>query len=94
MPDSHITITHNDTVHYFTMADDETILDAALLDGINLPYSCKHGICGTCMAKLVEGEVEMHFHASLSPALLEQGYILTCQSHPKTDKVVVDFDYV
>lgn len=75
------------------MADDETILDAALLEGINLPYSCKHGICGTCMAKLVAGEVEMEFHGSLSPALLAQGYILTCQSHPKTDKVVVDFDY-
>ncbi len=93
MPESNITITHNDTVHHFAMADGETILDAALMEGINLPYSCKHGICGTCMAKLIGGEVEMEFHRSHSPALIEQGYILTCQSRPTTDELVIDFDY-
>ena len=93
MPESNITIKHDDWFFEFTMTDDESILDAALYEGINLPYSCKHGICGTCRAKLTEGEVEMDSSRSLGPELIAQGYILACQSHPKTDRVVIDFDY-
>ncbi len=71
---------------------DATILDAALKQGADLPYACKGGMCCTCKAKLLEGEVEMDVHWGLEHEEIEKGFILTCQSHPKTDKVVVDFD--
>ncbi|HYV54824.1 MAG TPA: 1,2-phenylacetyl-CoA epoxidase subunit PaaE [Chitinophagaceae bacterium] len=70
----------------------EPILDAALKQGADLPFSCKGGVCCTCKAKLVEGEVDMEVHWGLEHEEIEQGYILTCQSHPKTERVVVDFD--
>lgn len=71
---------------------DSTILDAALKKGADLPYACKGGMCCTCKAKLLEGEVSMDVHWGLEEEEVEQGYILTCQSHPKTEKVIVDFD--
>jgi ring-1,2-phenylacetyl-CoA epoxidase subunit PaaE len=70
----------------------EPILDAALKLGADLPFSCKGGVCCTCKAKLVEGEVDMEVHWGLEHEEIEKGYILTCQSHPKTERVVVDFD--
>lgn len=70
----------------------DTILDAALQQGADLPYACKGGVCCTCKARLLEGEVTMEVNWGLEQEEIEQGYILTCQSHPKTDKVVVDFD--
>ena len=72
--------------------DEEPILDAALKQGADLPYACKGGVCCTCKARLIEGEVEMEVHWGLEEEEIQQGYILTCQSHPKTSKVVVDFD--
>jgi len=74
--------------------DGENILDAGLRNGVDLPFSCKGGVCATCRAKLVEGEVEMDSDQALRPEEIEQGYILTCQSHPISNKVVVDFDQV
>lgn len=70
----------------------ETILDAALQQGADLPFACKGGVCCTCKARLLEGEVAMDVHWGLEDEEVEQGYILACQSHPKTQKVVVDFD--
>ena len=70
----------------------ESILNAALKQGADLPYACKGGVCCTCKARLIEGEVEMDVHWGLEEEEVQQGYILTCQSHPKTEKVVVDFD--
>jgi ring-1,2-phenylacetyl-CoA epoxidase subunit PaaE len=72
--------------------DSESILDAALKEGADLPFACKGGVCTTCKAKLKEGEVIMDVHWGLEPEEMEQGFILTCQSHPKTERVVVDFD--
>jgi ring-1,2-phenylacetyl-CoA epoxidase subunit PaaE len=72
--------------------DGDAILDAALKNGADLPYACKGGVCCTCRAKLVEGEVDMDVNYGLEPEEIEQGFILTCQSHPRTEKVVVDFD--
>lgn len=69
-----------------------TILDAALKQNADLPFACKGGVCCTCKAKLIEGEVAMDVHWGLEEEEVEQGYILTCQSHPKTTKVVVDYD--
>ena len=70
----------------------ENILDAALKQGADLPFACKGGVCCTCKAKLLEGEVEMDVNWGLEHEEVEQGFILTCQSHPTTEKVVVDFD--
>ncbi len=70
----------------------QTILDAALKQGADLPFACKGGVCCTCKARLLEGKVEMDVHWGLEEEEIEQGYILTCQSHPQTSKVVVDFD--
>src|SRR5260221_13421436 len=71
---------------------DTTILDAALQQGADLPFACKGGVCCTCKARLVEGKVEMDVHWGLEEEEIEKGYILTCQSHPKTERVVVDYD--
>jgi ring-1,2-phenylacetyl-CoA epoxidase subunit PaaE len=70
----------------------QSILDAALKQGADLPYACKGGVCCTCKAKLLEGAVEMEVNWGLEQDEIEAGYILTCQSHPTTEKVVVDFD--
>lgn len=72
--------------------DGDAILDAALKEGADLPYACKGGVCATCRAKLVEGSVHMDTNYALEPDELENGFILTCQSHPRTEKVIVDFD--
>ncbi|MBK7884670.1 MAG: phenylacetate-CoA oxygenase/reductase subunit PaaK [Chitinophagaceae bacterium] len=69
-----------------------SILDEALQQGADLPYACKGGVCSTCRAKLLEGKVEMDVNYALEPEEVAQGFILTCQAHPVTDKVVVDFD--
>lgn len=69
-----------------------SILDAALQQGADAPYSCKGGVCTTCKAKLVKGEVEMEVNFGLVPEEVEQGFILTCQSHPRSKEVIIDFD--
>ena len=68
------------------------ILDEALKNGADLPYSCKGGVCCTCKALLLEGEVKMDVHYGLEQEEIELGYILACQSDPVTEKVVIDFD--
>lgn len=72
--------------------ESESILDAALKQGADLPYACKGGVCTTCKAKLVEGEVSMDVNWGLEPDEVAAGFVLTCQAHPKTETVVVDFD--
>lgn len=74
------------------MSPETSILDAALSVRRELPYSCKGGMCASCKAHLVEGEVRMDRNWALVDEDLEQGFILTCQSHPLTDTVVVDYD--
>lgn len=69
-----------------------SVLDAALAQGIELPYSCKGGICSTCRAKLIDGEVDMDSNFALEDYEVAQGFVLCCQSFPVTDKVTVDFD--
>ena len=70
----------------------DSILDAALKHGADLPYACKGGVCSTCRAKVTEGEVVMETNYALEKDEVAKGYVLTCQSHPVTDRVVVDFD--
>ncbi len=71
---------------------EETVLEAALAASIDAPYACKAGVCSTCRARLIEGEVDMEANYALEDYEVERGYILTCQSHPRTDRVVVDYD--
>ena len=72
--------------------DQESILDAGLRAGIDMRYSCKGGVCSTCRCKLVEGKVDMDANYALEDYEVARGYILSCQSFPVTDQVVVDFD--
>jgi ring-1,2-phenylacetyl-CoA epoxidase subunit PaaE len=72
--------------------DGPSLLDAALMEGVDLPFACKGGVCCTCRARLVEGQVEMNHNYALEADELAAGFILTCQSHPRTEKVIVDFD--
>ncbi len=72
--------------------DGDVILDAALAEGADLPFACKGGVCCTCKAKLLEGEVEMEANYGLEKSEIKAGFILTCQSHPRSKKVVVDYD--
>ncbi len=76
------------------VAEGEVILDAALRAGMDLPYACKGGMCSTCRAKIVEGETRMDVNYSLEPWELAAGFVLTCQAHPVSSRVVVDYDQV
>lgn len=70
----------------------ETVLDAALAHGIELPYSCKGGVCSTCRCKRIEGEVDMDVNFALEDYEVARGFILSCQSYAVSDKLVIDFD--
>ena len=90
---SRVTVRLDGVNHEFNLPyDGDPILDAALLEGADLPFACKGGVCCTCRAKLIEGKVEMEVNYALEADELAAGFILTCQSHPRTEKVVVDFD--
>lgn len=71
---------------------DETILDATLRVRPDAPFSCTAGVCGTCRARLVEGEVRMDRNYALEPEEVDAGIVLACQSHPVTDAVRLDYD--
>jgi ring-1,2-phenylacetyl-CoA epoxidase subunit PaaE len=90
---SEVTITLDGRQSTFRIDDAETtIMTAALEVRPDAPYSCRNGVCGTCRAKLLEGQVVMDQNYALEDDEIEDGYVLTCQSHPTTDKVSVDFD--
>lgn len=74
------------------MRAEDTVLDAALVKRPELPFSCKGGMCATCKARLLEGEVHLDKNYALTEAELARGYILTCQAHPVVDRLVVDYD--
>jgi ring-1,2-phenylacetyl-CoA epoxidase subunit PaaE len=73
-------------------AGDASLLDAAARAGLDVPYSCKSGVCATCRARLLEGQVRMDRNFALEPAEVAAGFVLTCQAHPLTERVVVSFD--
>lgn len=78
--------------HHLSMAADDRVLDAALDAGLDLPYSCKGGVCCTCRARVLEGKVAMEKNFTLEEAEMARGFVLTCQSRPLTPKVVVSYD--
>ena len=73
---------------------DETVLEAALRAGLDLPYSCRGGMCSTCRARVTSGSVEMEVNYALEPWETDAGYVLTCQARPTTDRLTVDYDHV
>ena len=91
-PAATVTIMLDGRESTFTMARDERVLDAALRVRGELPYACKGGVCSTCRAKVIEGAVEMARNYALEPAEVAAGYVLTCQSEPITERLVVDYD--
>ena len=70
----------------------ETVLDAAMRAGLDLPYACRGGVCATCRARVTEGTVALEHNYALAPWELQAGFTLTCQARPQTPHVVVDFD--
>ena len=75
-----------------TVPDGDTVLEGAQRSRPDLPFACKGGVCGTCRARLIEGDVQMRRNFALEPAELAAGFVLACQSTPRSAKVVIDFD--
>jgi ring-1,2-phenylacetyl-CoA epoxidase subunit PaaE len=78
--------------HHLAMKDGEKVLDTALEAGLDLPYSCRGGVCCTCRARVIEGEVEMEKNYTLEQAEIDKGFVLTCQAVPRSRRVVVSYD--
>lgn len=89
-----ITVMVDDEEVTFEMAQKQTILEAALKQGIDAPYSCQGGICSSCLARITKGAAEMKKNAILTDKEIAEGLILTCQAHPTTEEIYVDFDDV
>ncbi|MCK9916115.1 phenylacetate-CoA oxygenase/reductase subunit PaaK [Microbacteriaceae bacterium K1510] len=92
--EANVDIVLNGSHHSIPVRGGESIVDAGLRAGLEMPYSCRGGMCCTCRAKVTNGEVRMDTNYSLEPWELEAGYVLTCQSHPVTAKVTLDYDQV
>lgn len=91
--DCHVTVTLDGRQQPFTMRQqDETLLDGAIRAGIDVRYSCKGGVCATCRAKLVSGQVDMDSNYALEDYEIARGFILTCQSYPVTTEIALDYD--
>jgi ring-1,2-phenylacetyl-CoA epoxidase subunit PaaE len=91
-PASEVTVVLDGRSTTVTVAEGDTVLEGAQRSRPDLPFACKGGVCGTCRARLVDGEVRMRRNFALEDAEVAAGFVLTCQSTPLTGKVVVDFD--
>jgi len=89
-----ITVILDDEETTFEMSKKKLILTAALDEGLDAPFSCQGGICSSCIAKVTEGNAVMDKNTILSDAEIKEGIILTCQAHPTTQKITIDFDEV
>lgn len=78
--------------HQLTMGAQDKVLDAALEAGLDLPYSCRGGVCCTCRARVLKGQVEMEKNFTLEQREIDQGFVLTCQARPLSDDLLVSFD--
>lgn len=89
-----ITIMVDDEETTFEMSQKQTVLEAALKQGIDAPYSCQGGICSSCLARITNGSAEMKKNSILTDGEVAEGLILTCQAHPTSAEIYVDFDDV
>ncbi|MCP4124645.1 MAG: 2Fe-2S iron-sulfur cluster binding domain-containing protein [Bacteroidetes bacterium] len=87
-----IKVVLDDETHELELEEGQTILDAAIEADIDPPYACQAAACCTCRAKVMEGSVKMDDDDMLTDWEIDEGYILTCQSHPSSEGVVVSFD--
>ena len=78
--------------HEMSMRRDQHVLDVALSAGLDLPYSCKAGVCCTCRAKVLDGSVVMDKNFTLEAEEMDQGFVLSCQARPTADRVTVSYD--
>ena len=90
--DSSIIINMDGETFRFKTSPTETILDSALDNDIDLPYSCQSGVCSACQGKVITGTVSMDVSDGLSDEEIEEGYILSCQSYPTSDDVEIEID--
>lgn len=91
--DCRVTVIQDGRQREFTIhKNNHTVLEEALAQGIELPYSCKGGVCSTCRCKMTQGDVEMDVNFALEDYEVARGFILTCQSYPRTETLVLDFD--
>ncbi|SMY10029.1 2Fe-2S iron-sulfur cluster-binding protein [Flavimaricola marinus] len=88
-----VTMTIDGVSADYQINKDQTILEGALENAIDAPYSCRAGVCSTCRCRIVEGEVEMLTNHALEDGEIDRGFALACQSFPLTDRVVVEFDH-
>ncbi len=91
-PSSQVTVVLDGRSTTLALPRDEPVLDSAQKVRSDLPFACKGGVCGTCRARVTDGEVEMRRNYALEPKEVEAGYVLTCQTVPLSDAVTVDFD--
>ena len=89
-----ITVLVDDEETTFEMSQKQTVLDAALKQGLDAPYSCQGGICSSCIAKITHGTAEMKKNSILTDGEIAKGFILTCQAHPTSAELYVDYDDV
>jgi len=87
-----VKVTLDGSTRTITMGKDQSILEAAVSNAIDAPFACKAGVCSTCRCRVIEGEVDMIANHALEDYEVEKGYILSCQSYPLSDHVVVDYD--
>lgn len=87
-----LTIVLDGKTHSLAMGPQDRVLDIALAAGLDLPYSCRGGVCCTCRARIVEGRAGMERNYTLEPGEIEQGFVLTCQASPLTPTLVVSYD--
>ncbi len=92
--DAMITVVLDDVEETFSMKKEKTVLDVVLAKGLDAPYSCQGGICSSCLAQVTEGKAIMDTNTILSDEEVKEGLILTCQAHPTTDKITIDYDAV
>jgi ring-1,2-phenylacetyl-CoA epoxidase subunit PaaE len=91
-PAAQVTVHLDGRVTILTLPADTPILDAAQRVRADLPFACKGGVCGTCRAKVTEGEVRMRRNYALEDYEVEAGFVLTCQALPMSAEVTVDYD--
>ena len=91
---SEITVLLDDEETTFTMTQTDDILAASLRNDLDPPYSCQGGVCSSCLAKVTEGKAVMTKNSILTASEVDEGLILTCQAHPTTQKITIDFDDV
>lgn len=93
VPDTRATVILDGTARSFDASRDQSVLQAALAHDIDAPFACTAGVCSTCKCKVLEGEVDMRANHALEDYEVAQGFVLSCQSYPLTDRLVVDYDH-